>query len=208
MLNWISGNGTNLKLAGCLAALVHLSLLTMTLDPIPSEAPSVKQTPLTLVIHKNREPVPIKQASKQAVQVPPVTERERKEEQHIPEPIESSIVDISIAEEKEKIISVPTIHSQSFKSFLNSESDASVQRNPKQIESFRQSFEAPISDYSPEKTSRRTLVKHLSRVGVAMTEDEKGRRTCYGLIQNMLDISAAPSVLSRNCTSSKKFELN
>ena len=121
---------------------------------------------------------------------------------------EQSVFVLQPSTKQDKPIRVPSIHSKVFKNFLKQENELSLQENPEQLDTFDQSFEPPTLDYPAEQTDQRTLIRHLNGVGVGMTEDEKGRRTCYALIQIMLDISAAPAVLSRDCTLPKRFEFS
>jgi len=209
MLNRVVVRVSNLKLAGCAAVALHLSLFYIELNRLPTIAPTNRLIPLNVVVQEVRDEQALKQTLKeQEPQITQESDLEPEETQQIPAHKEEAVIVSQTTEEKEDSIHVPSIHSKNFKNFLRLENESSLQANAEQVDIFNQSFEAPAVGTTPEKTHERILARHLSRVGVGMTEDEKGRRTCYALIHNMLDISAGPSVLSRDCTPAKKFELN
>lgn len=209
MLNGVAHQGSNLIQAGCLAAALHLALFYFSFHLMPASNVSKVLSPLSVVIQLDSDeqilkPELLEEAPK-ATQAPdPIPE----ELQQYSKPLEQQTVIRQALEHSESPHRVPTIHSQSFKNFLMQESDPSLKKNQQQLDVFNQSFELPAPGAAAEQPSQRTLVSHLSKTGVGMTEDKHGNRTCYALLHNMLDATAGPMILSKDCTPPKKIELD
>ncbi|MEM7360428.1 MAG: hypothetical protein AAF431_15130 [Pseudomonadota bacterium] len=184
-----------------MAVLLHLSLLLMEMDLIPSDYSQDNLKFLRVII----QPARIREQSAEAET--PVSDSENQREITQPK-VNQPVVVAQPYDKSTSSVRIPSVHSQAFENFLQQETQAQIERNQEQLQMFDQSFASPGIRAPAEPTSRRTLVRHLSRTGVGMTEDEKGNRTCYALMHNMLDATAAPAILGKDCTPPRKFELD
>lgn len=96
--------------------------------------------------------------------------------------------------------------STSFKRWLNSETENFTGKNPDSINGFEKTFEPPTAYQSPEELSPYHR-KSVPRGSTLFDTEYKGKTTCVAKNINLLDITAGPSFVFKDCTSRKKFDL-
>ncbi|MBL4670680.1 MAG: hypothetical protein JKX81_00360 [Arenicella sp.] len=96
--------------------------------------------------------------------------------------------------------------STSFKRWLSSETETFIRQNPDSMANFDTTFEESIPHQSPKELSP-YHPKSISRGNTTFATEHKGKRTCMVRNINLLDISAGPSFVAKDCTTEKKFDL-
>ena len=203
----------NISLAVTAAVVFHVLLLTQKLAV--HEHSGLKQTPIKVTIYQEiidppkPEPVTERQPvveTKLATQTDDIKQRVE------PSPPSFILADELIIATKPRVndeqrLDIQTsLHSSSFKNFLRSETDNFTVKNPSSIERFDQTFVEPLGYQSPEELSHLNGNPVPARSTTFSTE-HKGKRTCYVKVMNLLDISASPSLVSKDCTPNKTFDL-
>ena len=188
------------------ALLAHVAVLSLKLS---SESPTF-QNELTINIKLDSNPDKLEETPvdvveetitpSQSVPTPPKTEPPVVT-------VDDIIVAIPTADTSSKPKLVLRTDSVQFRRFVEQETQAYQSDNPGQAEKFRQTFEEPVSTKEIISSDNVSAQAQLRATGVFADEDKNGNRRCYAVIENMLDISAAPSYTSQNCTPEKKFDL-
>jgi hypothetical protein len=96
--------------------------------------------------------------------------------------------------------------STSFKRWLSSETETHIRQNPSSVANFDMTFEKSILYQSPEELSPYNP-KSTPRGSTTFVTEHKGKRTCMVKNINLLDISAGPSFVAKDCTPENKFDL-
>lgn len=146
----------------------------------------------------------------------PVIEKQA-EEQVKPEPTPSAkqrvISEIlTVKEEPKQLAAQPRIkvspNSNEFRRFLRSETDSYIEKNPGTVQGFDRTFEiAPVEDYAQELSPYHSdSIPKGGNNDFAVAQD--GRVTCVVRTLNMLDVTASPNFVSKDCTPKEKFELD
>ena len=213
----MGASSRNLTLALTAAALLHVFILSRTL--LAPEFPSLQKKTLTVTIfeEKLQQPEPEPEQAKEAPAEEPIKDiveptplLPSAEAEPNPEAVpiaDDLVVATKPAKESEAIVMIQ-ISSQStlFKRWLKSETDSFANQAPESVGKFDQTFEATPVYESPEELSpyRRNSVP---RASTTFKTEYKGKRTCYVKDMNLLDISASPLLVTKDCTVEKKFDL-
>lgn len=99
-----------------------------------------------------------------------------------------------------------SLQSTSFKQWLSSETEIHINQNPSSVADFDTTFEESIPYLSPEELSPYNP-KSITRGSTTFVTEHKGKKTCMVKNINLLDISAGPSFVAKDCTPEKKFDL-
>ncbi len=112
----------------------------------------------------------------------------------------------SIDNDVSTIVIQTSPQSTSFKRWLSSETETYTHQNPSSIADFDTTFEEPKRYQSPTELSPYNP-KSTPRGSTTFVTEQKGKRTCMVKNINLLDISAGPSFVAKDCTPEKKFDL-
>jgi hypothetical protein len=93
-------------------------------------------------------------------------------------------------------------HSTSFKRWLSSETESFIGQNPSSIIDFDTTFKQPTAYQSPAELSPYHR-KSIPRGSTTFDVEYKGKTTCLAKNINLLDITAGPSFVAKDCTSEK-----
>jgi hypothetical protein len=105
------------------------------------------------------------------------------------------------------IVIQTSLQSTSFKRWLSSETETYIHQNPSSITNFDTTFDVSKPYQSPTELSPYNP-KSIPRGRTTFVTEHKGKRTCMVKNIDLLDISAGPSFVAKNCTVEKKFDLN
>jgi len=142
---------------------------------------------------------------------------ERPKENVMQEPVNSTssdtkldqiIVDNRSVENGSKRITIQTsAQSNLFKYWLKSETEEFARQNPDSIANFDTTFNES-KPYQAPKELAPDNPKSIPRGSTTFVTQKKGKKTCMVKNLNLLDITAGPSFVAKDCTPEKKFILN
>lgn len=165
------------------------------------------EPPLSVSIQlEDQEPEPIVEEVKEEVVLEP---------EPTPTPIAKPKVTselLTVKEESTQEAAEPRIkispNSKEFRRFLRSETDGYIEKNPRTVGRFDRTFEiAPVEDYAEELSPYHSdSIPKGGNNDFAVAQD--GRVTCVVRTLNMLDVTASPNFVSKDCTPKEKFELD
>lgn len=100
-----------------------------------------------------------------------------------------------------------SLNSKEFRRFLKSETERNSSEAAESIANFNQTFEtAPTQEYAEELSPYHAdSIQKGGNNDFALARD--GRVTCVVRTLNMLDVTASPNYVGKDCTPEKKFEL-
>ena len=119
---------------------------------------------------------------------------------------------LTVKEESTQEAAEPRIkispNSKEFRRFLRSETDDYIEKNPGTVGRFDRTFEvAPVEGYAEELSPYHSdSIPKGGNNDFAVAQD--GRVTCVVRTLNMLDVTASPNFVSKDCTPKEKFELD
>lgn len=189
-------------IALAMAALAHIAVLAVkfSYQQVASSTESIISVQLISEPEEDKEEI---ETAK------PVHSTKPKPNQETPLPIPRDII---VAKPSTETAAEPKLklqtNSDQFKRFLQQETDNYRVDNPQTVTEFSQTFEQSIIEDTSMVNDTPEARAQLRGIGVFAKQDKQGNRTCYGQIFNMLDVSAAPSYVGKDCTPEKKFELN
>ncbi len=100
-----------------------------------------------------------------------------------------------------------SLNSKEFRRFLKSETERNSKQAQESIANFNQSFEAPpLQDYAEELSPYHAdSIQKGGNNDFALAQD--GKVTCGVRTLNMLDVTASPNYVFKDCTPDEKFDL-
>lgn len=117
------------------------------------------------------------------------------------------VVNRSIDSDSNTISIQTSPQSNSFKRWLKSETDSFIRQNPDSIANFDTTFDESKPYQAPKELAPGNP-KSIPRGSTTFVTQQKGKRTCMVKNLNLLDITAGPNFVAKDCTPEKKFTLN
>ena len=208
-MGFIWSSRKNLVIGVCVAILVHAVLLSSSISRTKLKPNTEKQINVTLL----EEPA-LDEATLDEIEPSNDIQPEIVENNPGIEPIEpitekpQALQDILVDNQPEPRDKIQTsVSSTQFKAWLETETRTSLTKNPETVDQFDTTFLPKPRYISPPELSPDNP-KSVPRGSSLFDIEKDGKVTCVAKTLNLLDISAEPGFTFKNCTGTKKFELD